>query len=268
VSRSIDQVRDAIEDALEQGDAERAVRLARESLRLRADGEGWYLLGVALDALGEWKESHEALAEAVSVDPGHADAHVALAGAAVEGLAFETAADHLLDALRADPAHADALHMRGCIRERRGDHDGALRDYTAASLVDPARYPLPQPLDDDTLEAVAEDVLRSLHPSLRAYLANVPILVEDQPADELLADLPEAHPFELLGCFTGRSLAEPGATGTWSALPATITLFRKNLQRFARDREELVSELRVTLLHEIGHYLGLDEDDLATRGLD
>jgi predicted Zn-dependent protease with MMP-like domain len=57
-------------------------------------------------------------------------------------------------------------------------------------------------------------------------------------------------------------------SGSWGALPATIQLFRCNLARVASDREELLEEVRVTLLHEIGHYLGLDEDDLEARGLD
>ena len=45
-------------------------------------------------------------------------------------------------------------------------------------------------------------------------------------------------------------------------------LFRSNLMRMAHDREAMQEELRVTLLHEIGHFLGLDEEDLERRGLD
>lgn len=266
--RSLEAIRNEVERALEAGNATRAVKLARESVDRQPDGEGWYLLGLALEAAGDWEAGQRALVEAVSADPDHADAHAALAEAYAGMTDYEGAAEHVSDALRADPGHPDALYLRGCLRERRGDADGAARDFVAASLVDPQRYPRPQPLDDDTIESVTEAVLRSLHPSLRAYLANVPILVEEQPSDELLSEMPEAHPFELLGCFSGRALAETGHGDAWSALPPTITLYRQNLQRFAHDREELVAELRITLLHEIGHYLGLDEDDLAARGLD
>ncbi len=266
--RSVEKIRDEIETALNAGDAKRAEALARESLELRPDAEGWYLLGISLDANGEWEAGRDALAEAVAADPGHADAHVALAEGYTEMTDYEGAAEHIVEALRADPGHPDALYLRGCLRERRGDLDGAARDFTAAALIDPDRHPAPQRLDDETIETVTEDVLRALHPSLRAYLANVPILVEEQPSDDLLAEMPTAHPFELLGCFSGRSLTETDSGDPWSALPPTITLYRQNLQRFAHDREELVAELRVTLLHEIGHYLGLDEDDLVERGLD
>ena len=49
---------------------------------------------------------------------------------------------------------------------------------------------------------------------------------------------------------------------------ARITLFQHNLERFATTRDELIEEIRVTVLHEVGHLLGLDEDELYERGLD
>jgi predicted Zn-dependent protease with MMP-like domain len=54
----------------------------------------------------------------------------------------------------------------------------------------------------------------------------------------------------------------------WSHFPSSIALFQRNLERFARDREELLEEIRITLLHEVGHFLGLDEDRLRDLGLD
>jgi predicted Zn-dependent protease with MMP-like domain len=55
---------------------------------------------------------------------------------------------------------------------------------------------------------------------------------------------------------------------TSSQLPPSIVLFQRNLERFVRSRAELAEEIRVTLVHEVGHYLGLDEDELYERGLD
>jgi predicted Zn-dependent protease with MMP-like domain len=49
---------------------------------------------------------------------------------------------------------------------------------------------------------------------------------------------------------------------------ARIVLFQKNLERFARTREELLEEISITVLHEVGHLLGLDEEELTDRGLD
>ena len=48
----------------------------------------------------------------------------------------------------------------------------------------------------------------------------------------------------------------------WTHLPSSIVLFQRNLERFARSRAELIEEIGVTLVHEVGHFLGLDEDEL------
>jgi predicted Zn-dependent protease with MMP-like domain len=61
----------------------------------------------------------------------------------------------------------------------------------------------------------------------------------------------------------GRGSADP-----WTHLPSSIVLFQRNLERFARSRDELAEEIAVTLVHEVGHFLGLDEDELYERGLD
>ena len=54
----------------------------------------------------------------------------------------------------------------------------------------------------------------------------------------------------------------------WSHFPSSIVLYQDNLQRFARTREELVEEIAITLQHEVGHFLGLDEEELERLGLD
>ena len=266
--RSLEDVRAGVDDALDRGDGDEALQLARESLRRQPDAEGWYLLGVSLFSTGDHDEGTRALQSALDLDPSHVDAYVALGDEAIVRLAFEEARRMLNGALRIDALHPVARRLRAGLREREGDLDGAARDYLTAALADPDAFPVPTPLDDDTLEAITEAVLNSLHPSLREYLANVPIVVDEVPSLDVLEDLPHAHPFELLGSFAGRTLAEPVSGDAWSALPPTIGLYRLNLARVSAARQELESELRVTLLHEIGHFLGLDEEELAERGLD
>jgi predicted Zn-dependent protease with MMP-like domain len=95
----------------------------------------------------------------------------------------------------------------------------------------------------------------------------VPVIVEEVPSVDALLEIEDVHPFELLGSYSGRTISDRGGDAPWSTLPPVITLFRHNLARIAHDRTELLSQLRITLLHEIGHALGLDEHDLAERGL-
>ena len=111
--------------------------------------------------------------------------------------------------------------------------------------------------------------LQALHPTLREYLRDVPILLEEFPSDEILQHYdPPAYPTELLGYFSGHSLMKRSLEDPWSGVPGAIVLFRRNLQRYAQDHEHLLEELRITLFHEVGHFLGLSEQDLEERGLD
>ncbi|MFZ5477808.1 MAG: metallopeptidase family protein [Myxococcota bacterium] len=266
--KSVEQLREDALSALEE-DPSRAVQLAREALNRQPDAESFYVCGVALCESGELEEGLEALRMAVQLDGEHVDAWVALGRELFDGCEFEDARGALLAALRLDPHHPEALYYRACLRERRGDLAGAARDYQAAALVAPEDFPVPIPLDDETVEKLADEVIAAMHPSLQRYLENVHILVDEVPQAELLEQFdPPARPTEVLGCFAGHSLGERSTTDPWSSLPATIVLFRRNLSRIAHDREELLDELRITLLHEIGHFLGLDEDDLERRGLD
>jgi predicted Zn-dependent protease with MMP-like domain len=67
--------------------------------------------------------------------------------------------------------------------------------------------------------------------------------------------------------FTGVPRGEHGSSASGS-VPNTIHIFRRNVEHFVGEREEVVDELRVTLLHEIGHYLGMDEEELEALGLE
>lgn len=250
-------------------DASRALTLAREALGRQPDAESFYVYGLASCECDEVEEGINALRRAVQLDAAHVEAWVALGRELHDICEFDQSQVVLLTALRLDPHHPEALYHRACLRERRHDYDGAARDYQAAALVDPEAYPRPSELDDDTIEQVADEVLSLLHPSLQRYLEDVHIYIDEVPAVELLQQFdPPARPCEVLGCFTGHSLAERTSDDPWSSLPATIVLFRRNLARLAHDRELLLEELRITLLHEIGHFLGLDEEDLERRGLD
>jgi predicted Zn-dependent protease with MMP-like domain len=120
----------------------------------------------------------------------------------------------------------------------------------------------------NTLVAVAQAevrrTLRRLPRPLRAEAATLPVTYERGPNAGLLEDGVEA---DTLGLFVGEPFAESGQTT--APLPSQIILFLDNLWEFAEGDEELFrEEIRTTYLHELGHYLGLDEIDLEDRGLE
>ena len=112
-------------------------------------------------------------------------------------------------------------------------------------------------------EATVQSTLRALPADLRDRLRDVPVLLEDLPGAQLLAD---NFSDDLLGLFEGPCHGERALD--ISTQPPTITLYLKNLRAEAADDPEAFrQEVRTTLLHEIGHYLGLDEADLHARDL-
>ena len=114
-------------------------------------------------------------------------------------------------------------------------------------------------------EAEVRATLKAMPADLRSRLTDVPVVFEARPGRRLLK---EGWTDDLLGLFEGPAYGERGTTDV-SITPPIITLFLENLRDEAEDRPAAFrQEVRTTLLHEIGHYLGLDEDDLVARNLE
>jgi len=110
--------------------------------------------------------------------------------------------------------------------------------------------------------AEIEATLSALPKPLRERAEKLPVTFERRPNAGLQADGIEP---DTLGLFTGAEFVEEGHV----PLPPQIFLFLENLRDFAEEDEEIFrKEVRTTLLHELVHYLGLDEDELTERGLE
>ncbi len=122
-------------------------------------------------------------------------------------------------------------------------------------------------------DALLEDALGALPPHLHGLLEEAPLIVEDQPSPEIMRELEVDDPEELCGLHSGRALTERSVEHSLD-LPDQIHLFRRGIVSLAGGWEqpfadqEVYEEIRITLLHEIGHHFGLDEDDLADLGYD
>jgi len=164
----------------------------------------------------------------------------------------------------ADDCDADAWHGLGLCAEARNDEPGKRRAWLRALALD-ADKPLAAPfLSEAQVAEAAEATLRELPKRARDLIANVPILIVDLPArDEVEAGLDP----RLLGMFAGSPYSDASVMGGQPEL-TQILLFRKNLERAAHSAEELCEQIRITLLHETGHFFGMSEEDLAEVGLD
>jgi predicted Zn-dependent protease with MMP-like domain len=110
-------------------------------------------------------------------------------------------------------------------------------------------------LDRSGFEALVEQALDEIPAEIAAQVHNVVVLVEDDPP----ADEPD-----LLGVYEGVSLTE--RTTDHTGLPDRITLFRHPLLDMCETPEELVREVRITVVHEIAHHFGIDDDRLHDLG--
>lgn len=130
------------------------------------------------------------------------------------------------------------------------------------SPVDPRRRPVDgfRPLRPGAFERMVEDALSSLPPELLSYVDNVQIVIEDVPPEDVV----DGGEGVLLGLYEGVPRTERG----WDAplLPDRITLFRKPLEARARSRAELDVVVQDTVVHEIAHHFGIDDDRLDELG--
>lgn len=107
----------------------------------------------------------------------------------------------------------------------------------------------------EEFEEMVADELDALPEEMFAHLDNLVFLIEDRPEDGS----------DLLGVYEGVALVDRGDYG-FGDQPDRIILYRENLVDFCEDREQLADEIHVTLVHEIAHYYGIDEDRLLELG--
>ena len=113
----------------------------------------------------------------------------------------------------------------------------------------------------DAFERLVGEALASIPRRFRDALANLAIVVEDEPSPDLLEEMEIEPPDTLLGLYQGIPLTERH----WdygNTLPDRILLFQGPLERDADNDDDLVVAIGETLIHEIGHYFGLSEDEI------
>ena len=127
-----------------------------------------------------------------------------------------------------------------------------------------------KPRNRERFDRLLERVLENLPPRLHDLLEEAPRIVEDHPAPKLLEELGMDPSLEsLCGLHTGTPLTER-SVGHGHDEPETIHLFRKGIIEEAggweAGEDTIQEEIRITLLHEIGHHFGLEEEDLESLG--
>jgi predicted Zn-dependent protease with MMP-like domain len=116
-------------------------------------------------------------------------------------------------------------------------------------------------VDRAKFEAIVADALRSIPRDFRDAMRNIAIVVEDEPSRQLLREMEIEPPDTLFGLYQGTPLTER----SWdygNALPDRVLLFQGPHEREADDEDDLVISIGETLIHEIGHYFGMSEEEI------
>ncbi|HET9482090.1 MAG TPA: metallopeptidase family protein [Candidatus Polarisedimenticolia bacterium] len=252
-------------DLLEQGEFSGALEAAEALLEEEpADPEALFLAGSALFEMGAMSEAEPILRQVLELEPDGMPARLTLGALLHETCRFDDALREVDASLEQDASEGYAHYLRGLVLDMLGRPGEADASFREAQRIDPDQFPAAVALGAEEFDAALQEALSGLPPQFADRIRNLPILVEDVPAAALLATLEVPSP-DILGLFVGTPLPERSHQDL-PAAPEAIYLFKRNLERSCADREELVEQIGVTLLHEIGHYLGMDEDDLDEAG--
>jgi predicted Zn-dependent protease with MMP-like domain len=117
-------------------------------------------------------------------------------------------------------------------------------------------------LTAEEFEAAVSSALKELPKFFKKKMKNIGVVVEDQASRDLLSEMGLQSPYELLGLYQGIPYDRRGFY-YGNVLPDKITLFQRPIEAVCRTKEAVETKVREVVIHEIGHYFGLDDERLG-----
>lgn len=256
--------RDALRLGLElaQRGSRRAIARRRRNAPLAADLA--VLEAQALNDLGRSDEALERVDAALRIAPGRGDALHEKGVALFDLSRFADAKSVLQKALTIQPDDAYTHQMLGLSLEALGETAAADTELSRAVQLAPGELNPPVLISVAEFQKEIDAVIATLPPERKAHVQSIKVEIADLPDPADLKAVAPPFPPTILGLYRGPVGRAP-APGDEAP---SIVLYRKNLARAVKTRTELTEQIRDTLLHEIGHLEGLDEDDLRRRGME
>jgi Flp pilus assembly protein TadD/predicted Zn-dependent protease with MMP-like domain len=268
INGKVERGRDALRLGLElaQRGSRRAQARRRKNQPLTADLA--VLEGQALNDLGRSDEALVRVDAALKIAPGRGDALHERGVALFDLSRFADAKAAFAKALVIQPDDAYTHQMLGLTLEQLGDQKGADAELARALALAPNELSPPVLISTEEFRKEIDAVLAGLPPERRSRVTSIRIEVADLPDPSDLAAVKPPFPPTILGLYRGPVGHAPALPPQPGEEAPSIVLYRKNLARAVKTRRELSEQIRDTLLHEVGHLEGLDEDDLRRRGME
>jgi predicted Zn-dependent protease with MMP-like domain len=122
-------------------------------------------------------------------------------------------------------------------------------------------------MDRQEFEAIVEEIFEQLPQRFHDAIENVAIVVEDYPNGETVNKLHLRSKYDLLGLYQGIPLTvRTTSYGMNAVIPDRISLYQKNIESHCSNDKELRAKIYEVLIHEIGHYFGMNEEEIRAAG--
>lgn len=151
-------------------------------------------------------------------------------------------------------------------KRRRGAQVRRVRAAGRPATARRPRRPIGYRSGGASFERLVEVALARIPPPFSRALDEVAVVIEDEPTQSQLRENGLGPDEVLYGLYEGTPRTEWGAD--WSPFPNKISLFRLPLEEDFPDPDELAEEVRITVIHELAHHLGIDDDRLGELGVD
>jgi predicted Zn-dependent protease with MMP-like domain len=273
IPAALEKVREQIDAPPEEGAPEDALALVEGVLAAGPEGddlvEAHFLKGQLLFIAGETRRALESYEAALALAPEDGAVEAAMGEALFELWEFEAARDVLARAVKGEPSDARAHRYLALALDRLGERERAAKHFRKAADLDRREYPFPVRVSREEFDRLARAAIDALPAWVVERLgAKISFIVEEYPRLVCVAARPEEGDPQTLGVFWGEDIAASQEQRQGPGfVPNHILLFQRNLEQFVATRAELEEEVRTTVFHEVGHYLGCDEEDLDGMGL-
>jgi len=222
----------------------------------------------ALNDLGRSDEALVRVGAALRIASNRGDALHEKGVALFDLSRFTDAKVALTKALGVQPEDAYTHQMLGLTLEQLGEAKAAEAELARAFELAPTELSKPVVISVSEFQQEVDAVVATLPAERKARVRAIKIEIADLPDPIDLAAVTPPFPPTILGLYRGPVGHAAELPATPGDDPVSIVLYRKNLARAVKSRSELSEQIRDTLLHEIGHLEGLDEDDLRRRGME